>query len=182
VIKRLAAILLIALLAFNWYGYRLLTNHLQNEASAQLQSKLDNNDYDEASLVELRVPLNMPYITDWDDFETYEGETQIDGIHYKYVKRKVENGELVLLCIPNQQKTELQTAQQDFFKMVNDLQQSTGKKQAKDHSIKIPLSDVIADNNSSATIALTSISKARTLYLKYLPSAFIATPSQPPEC
>lgn len=181
-IKRLTAILLIALLAFNWYGYRLLTNYLQDHASAQLQSKLDNNDYNEASLVELRVPLNMPYITDWDDFETYEGETQINGVHYKYVKRKVENGELVLLCIPNQQKTQLQTAQQDFFKMVNDLQQTAGKKHSKDHSIKIPLSDVIADNNSGITIELTSISPSRTLYQKYVSSAFIATPSQPPEC
>jgi hypothetical protein len=180
VIKRLAAILLIALLAFNWYGYRLFTNFLQHEASSQLQSKLDKNDYDQASLIELRVPLNMPYITDWDDFETYEGETQINGVHYKYVKRKVENGELVLLCIPNQQKTQLQTAQQDFFKLVNDLQ--ANKKQSKDHSVKIPLSDVIADNNSSVTIASTNISTALTLYQKYIPSAFIATPSQPPEC
>lgn len=181
-IKRLTAILLIALLAFNWYGYRLLTNYLQHEASAQLQSKLDNNDYDASDLVELRVPLNMPYITDWHDFETYEGETQINGVHYKYVKRKVENGELVLLCIPNQQKTELQTAQHDFFKMVNDLQQSPGKKHSKDHSVKIPLSDVIAENNSSVTLASNTISTPLTLYLKYIPSAFIETPSQPPEC
>lgn len=179
-IKRLAAIVLIALLAFNWYGYRLLTNYLQNEASAQLQSKLDKNDYDQNSLVELRVPLNMPYIADWGDFETFEGETQIDGIHYKYVKRKVEKGELVLMCIPNQQKTQLQTAQHDFFKLVNDLQ--ANKKQSKDQSVKIPVSDVIADNYSSEIISSISISTMRTLYQKYIPLAFIATPSQPPEC
>jgi hypothetical protein len=182
VIRRLATILLITLLAFNWYGYRLLTEYLQTAASAQLQSRLDNNEYDASKLVELRVPLNMPYITDWDDFETYEGETQINGIHYKYVKRKVENGELVLLCIPNQQKTQLQTAQHDFFKLVNDLQQPTGKKHSTDHSIKIPLSDVIADNNSNITLYVTGISTPRTLYQKYISSAFIATPTQPPEC
>lgn len=176
----MAAILLIFLLAFNWYGYRLLTSYLQHEASAQLQSKLDNNDYNQASLIEVRVPLNMPYITDWDDFETYEGETQINGIHYKYVKRKVENGELVLLCIPNQQKTQLQAAQQDFFKLVNDLQ--SNKKHSKDQSVKIPVSDVIADNNSSVIIVSTSISTALTIYQKYITSTFIATPSQPPEC
>ena len=181
-IKRLAAILLITLLAFNWYGYRLLTNYLQSEASAQLQSKLDNNDYEESSLVELRVPLNMPYITDWDDFETYEGETRINGVHYKYVKRKVQNGELVLLCIPNEQKTQLQNAQHDFFKMVNDLQQPSGKKQSKDHSVKIPLSDCIADNISSADINTTSSSPSRTLYVRNIPSTFIAIPAQPPEC
>lgn len=181
-IKRLTAITLIALLAFNWYGYRLLTDYLQREASAQLQSRLDKNDYDNARLVELRVPLNMPYLTDWNDFESYEGETQINGIHYKYVKRKIEKGELVLLCIPNQQKTALQTAECDYFKLVNDLQQPNGKKQSKDYSIKIPLSDVIADNSIVFNIEAGNLSVNGSLYPQFLASAFISAPSQPPEC
>lgn len=181
-IRKLAAISLIALLVFNWYGYRILINYLGQQASSQLQVKLDNNQYDASNLIEVRIPLNMPYITDWDDFETFHGETEINGIHYKYVKRKVERGELILLCIPNKQKTILQDAKNNFFKLVNDLQQPTGKKDSKDHSVKIPFSEYIADNLMSIDINAYSAATLPGYYNLLIPSAFIDTPSQPPEC
>ena len=85
--KKLAAILLVALLFFNWYGYRLITDYMQQRSDAQLEARLDQNDYDESQLIELRVPLNLPYHNDWTEFERYDGEVEIEGVHYKYVKR-----------------------------------------------------------------------------------------------
>ena len=183
VIKRLAAISLITLLVFNWYGYRILMNYMEQQATTQLQSKLDQNLYDESTLIEIRVPLNMPYIANWNDFETFYGETEIAGTHYTYVKRKVENGELVLLCIPNTAKTELQAAKINYFKLVNDLQQPTGKQDSKNLSVKIPYSDYIA-NSSMTTInpwAVTTTSVLRP-YVFVMPTVYIPTPAQPPEC
>lgn len=181
-IKRLTAISLIALLVFNWYGYRFLVNYWELQSSTQLQAKLDHNDYDESTLLEIRVPLNMPYIQDWDEFETYYGETEINGTHYKYVKRKVERGELVLLCIPHAEKTQLQDASNNYFKLVNDLQQPNGKKDSKDHSVKTPFSEYITNTISFADAESYTTTMALAHYAFVIPSAYIATPSQPPEC
>lgn len=180
--KKLAAISLVALLIFNWYGYRLLINYFEKEATTHLQAKLDNDQYDESTLIEVRVPLNMPYIADWDHFEKYEGETEISGIHYKYVKRKIEKGELVLLCIPNQQKTNLQAAKQDFFKQVNDLQQPGAKKDSKDHSVKIAVSDYIANSTAYTNIAESIVSTTCDHYSSSISPVYISIPAQPPEC
>lgn len=181
-LKKLTVISLIALLVFNWYGYRLLINYFENEASIHLQAKLDKDQYDESSLIQLRVPLNMPYITDWDQFENYEGETEINGIHYKYVKRKIEKGELVLLCIPNQQKTQLQTASHNFFKLANDLQQPGAKKDSKGPTVKLSFTDYIANPPFSATLAESNAVAMHPHYSFFVPTIHLSAPTQPPDC
>ena len=80
--KKLAAILLIVILFFNWYGYRIVTNILAKDADKQLEVQLDNNDYDESQLIEVRVALNMPYQNDQSDFERHYGEMEVDGKYY----------------------------------------------------------------------------------------------------
>ena len=112
---------------FNWFGYRLVTNYMQHKADLQLEARLDNNSYDESQLIELKIPINLAYQTTWAAFERYDGEVEMNGILYKYVKRKLANDTLVLLCIPNHQKMNLQTAKDDFFKNINDLSQSNSK-------------------------------------------------------
>jgi hypothetical protein len=47
VLKKIAAILLIVILSFNWYGYRIVTNILTKNADQRLEAQLDNNDYDD---------------------------------------------------------------------------------------------------------------------------------------
>ena len=125
--KKLAAILLLSLLAFNWYGYRLLSAYLEHQASGEMEARLDQHDYNDAELIEFRVPLNLPYQTNWKEFERFDGEVEVNGVHYKYVKRKVEDGQLVVLCIPNETKMKLQTTRDEFFKLVNDLSQPAKK-------------------------------------------------------
>lgn len=181
-LKKLTVISLIALLVFNWYGYKLLINYYETKATSNLQSKLDKDQYDESTLILIRVPLNMPYIADWKEFEKFEGETEINGTHYKYVKRKIENGELVLLCIPNQQKTNLQAAGQSFFKLVNDIQQPGAKKDSKEHSVKIPISDYIANAATYINTVNGLRATPHSLYTLFIPAGHSATPAQPPEC
>jgi len=114
--------LLIAILLFNWVGYRLVTTILQEQADNQLQASVETNRYSDEDLLEIRVPLNLPYQTDWKEFQPYDGSIKVEGVDYRYVKRKVEHGQLVLLCIPNHSKTHLATARDQFFMLVNDLQ------------------------------------------------------------
>ena len=101
---------------------------MQQKASDQLEVKLDKSLYNESQLIELKVPMNLPYQTNWSAYQRYDGEIEVDGIMYKYVKRKVSNDTLYLMCIPNTKKMTLETAKNDFFKMSNDLTQNNNSK------------------------------------------------------
>ena len=143
-LKKIASILLLGILLFNWCGYRWVINLAQQEADAKLEARLDKDDYDESQLIEIKVPVNMPYQSDWAGFERYDGEIEVNGIHYKYVKRKVQDGQLVLKCIPNHDKQRLESAKDDLFKITNDLQQdNTAKKTGT--SNQAPIKNALGD-------------------------------------
>lgn len=182
--KRIASILLLGILFFNWFGYRLLSDFLQQQANTQLEAQLDNNSYDESQLIEMRVTLNLPYQTNWSEFERVDGEIEIDGILYKYVKRKVENGQLVLLCLPNEAKMRLQTARDDFFKLVNDLQQSTQNKKSNTGTTALnSFSTEYWQEKNNWQIAVVTIQtidySCSNTSIKA--DAFLATDEQPPD-
>ncbi len=101
---------------------------MQQKVSDQLEVKLDKSLYDESQLIELKVPINLPYQSNWSAYQRYDGEIEVEGVMYKYVKRKVANDTLYLMCIPNTKKMSLETAKNDFFKLSNDLQNNDSKK------------------------------------------------------
>jgi hypothetical protein len=178
-LKRAAAILLLLLFLFNWFGYRLLSGYLQTRADAHLEAQLDQEQYDASQLIEMRVPLNMPYQLNSTDFERYDGEIEIDGVHYKYVKRKVENGQLVLLCLPNETKMKLQGARDEFFKLVNDL---PNQNKSPD-SFKNPVTEYWQEINDWAIQTPFVLHQRFALHTTHIPtSPAITMPAQPPEC
>jgi hypothetical protein len=129
--RKLLTILLLSLLVFNWVGYRLLSQYLEDRSNLKLEAQLDQQQYNEEDLIEIRIPVNLPYQNDTREFERIDGEITLGDVHYKYVKRKIENGQLVLKCIPNETKMALQTARDRFFALVNDLQQKGQHKDSK---------------------------------------------------
>lgn len=123
-VKRTAAILLLGVLLFNWGGYRFFTSFLEHRADTRLEANLDENRYDESDLVSIKVAANLPYYTTYTHsgkFERVNGEINIKGVNYKYVKRRLYNDSLELLCIRNVEKTGVQNAKDQFFRLANDL-------------------------------------------------------------
>ena len=102
-LKKLAAISLLVILLFNTIGYRLLINRYESKADTRLERAIDAFHYNEADLVEITIPLNMPYYTD-KGMEYVSGKIEAAGKHYQYVKRKVENNILHIWCIANTEK------------------------------------------------------------------------------
>lgn len=131
--KKLAAILLLALFLFNFAGYRLLFDYMQHRSDTRLEALLDKEQYDERDLVTIKVPLSLPYQTSWKEVERVDGEVNLDGKLYKYVKRMYYEGEMIYWCLPNEQKMQIQTARDEFFKYANDLLQNNSSKKT-DHS------------------------------------------------
>jgi len=132
-VKRIAAILLMGILFFNWYGYRLLTTWLEVKADHQLEARLDENSYDESQLVSIKVPsTHLSYYNSSTQFERVNGQIEIEGVHYKYVKRRLFNDSLELMCIPNHAAMKLAKVKNEFFKGVNDIRQDNGQSKKSD--------------------------------------------------
>src|SRR6476619_3080643 len=98
-----------------------------NRSEARLMQQLYRNNYNEQDLMVLKVPLHLPYYNSSSTTERVDGEIEISGTHYNYVKRQVSNDTLYLYCIPNTAKTNLSKAQTEFSKQASDTQSDTGK-------------------------------------------------------
>jgi hypothetical protein len=183
-LKKFAAILLIAILAFNWYGYRIVTTILSQNADKQLEARLDKEEYDESQLIEVKVALNVPYQIDQAEFERHYGEMEVDGKYYTYVKRKVENGYLILKCIPNSDKEKIKAAGDDFFKMTNGLEgNQPDKKQNNTTSFAKNFWSEYDDRETNYTIdALSALRTENFLSnTSLLTDIYRSAPAQPPE-
>ncbi|HRO45383.1 hypothetical protein [Agriterribacter sp.] len=182
--RQLAAISLILIFLFNLFGYRALLQYWETQENTKLEARLDQQQYDEKDLVEIKVPIHLPYHSNWSDFERYDGEIDIDGVHYKYVKRKIFNDSLVLLCIPNNIKIKISTARDEFFGLVNDLQKDAANTKSSHSSFSFHFSggDYICQENEDWN--MTAEADAMVYYYPMsvpLLSFSATSPWQPPD-
>lgn len=175
---------MIALFLFNLVGYRFIFDYAQKQSDIRLEASLDNDDYNDAELITLQVPLTVPYQIDRQDFERVNGEVSYQGKIYKYVKRKISGGQLVLLCLPDHNKMRLQSAKDDFFKNANDLVQNNHSKKS-DHS-KTNVKNISSDYIAATELAnpnvflIKTVNKSNRLQF-YLPQLSPQLPLQPPD-
>jgi hypothetical protein len=186
-VKRIAAILLMGILFFNWYGYRLLTSWLEARADHQLEALLDNNSYDESQLISIKIPsTHLSYYNSSSQFERVDGQIEIGGVRYKYVERRLFNDSMELRCIPNHAAMRLANIKNEFFKGANDIQQDNGQgKKSDSHSS--------SSKNFSSTdyYTVNDLFVLGSLYFTRLPqsidpavaitSSLMATDEQPPD-
>ncbi len=150
IVKRVASILLLGILLFNWGGYRLLTNYFEDKADIQLQADLDQDKYNQADLVSIKVSASLPYGSSSEKFERVNGNIDISGITYTYVKRRFYKDSLELLCIPNTARAGIKNARDEFAKLANDFVNNNSSKKASSHqthSAKFSVQDFTDDHH-----------------------------------
>lgn len=184
--RKIIALFFVVLFLFNFFGYRLVVQYLQRKVSTQLEVRLDNNLYEDSQLIELKVPLLLPYQTNWSAFQRYNGEIEIGGMMYKYVKRKMANDTLYLMCVLNTKKMHLETAKNDFFKATNDLTQNTDSKKT-DNSKNIAFKNIQGeyDDYSLALYTIIPYENFRNFWpvlnFRNVLSSPHTSPEQPPD-
>jgi hypothetical protein len=173
------------MLLFNWIGYRLFASYVENKFNLQLEAQIDDNKFDETQLVSIKVPVShLAYYNVSRTFERIDGQIEIKGISYKYVKRRLYNDSLEVICIPNKAATQLNTATNEFFKSVNDLQSNPQSKKTGSHkdlsktlsTDNYTLNDFFAVNDMNALL-----SKELSRYSENLISTYSVTDEQPPD-
>jgi hypothetical protein len=184
-VKQLAAILLISIFLFNLFGYRILFNYAQQQSDTRLEASFDKNDFNEAELVAIKIPLSLPYINNQQNFERVDGEITVKGKIYKYVKRKIADGNLILLCLPDNNKMRIESAKHDFFKNANDIAQNDHSK--KSNNTKGFFKNLVGEYDCHTGISTPVFSNlSNRIYsikeqLSYLPSSPHSSPEQPPD-
>ncbi len=145
-LKQVFAILLILILLFNIGGYNLVFKYIEQKATQRLEKKIDAHQYSEAELIEFKIPLQMPYYNDI-KYESCYGEIEVNGEHYRYVKRKVSNNTLYVLCLPHIQKNNIIALKSNLIKSLNDKQDNNVPQQQTQQScIKLMLSEFLSDD------------------------------------
>jgi hypothetical protein len=84
----------------------------------------------------VKIPADyLPYSNSSTGFERADGKVDIGSIHYRYVGKRLYNDSMEFLCLPDRETNRLQTAKNEFFSLVNDLQ-NTGHAKAPGSSGK----------------------------------------------
>jgi|HubBroStandDraft_1064217.scaffolds.fasta_scaffold12707_2 hypothetical protein len=101
-LKKIAAILLSALLLFYWSGYQLLFAYWTHRAGRAMESQFDNNEYDGSTLVSIKISARqLVYYNESVEFKRVDGVIMVGGVTYRYVKRRFFADSIELLCIPD---------------------------------------------------------------------------------
>lgn len=176
---------MLALFLFNFAGYRLMFDYMQQLSDSRLEAALDKDQYNERDLVTIKIPLSLPYQTSWKEVERVDGEVNLAGKMYKYVKRMYSEGEIIYWCLPNEQKMQLQTAKDEFFKYANDLMQNSSSKK-NDHSTSNFSKNTLSEYDDYQINYQTLYFHSQNLHRGNRNSSSLlkgasTTPAQPPE-
>ncbi len=185
ILKQFSAILLLSIFAFNIFGYKIYFAIAENNSDAIIENKIEKQQYQTTDLVAYKVPAKqLPYYTNCKSYEVANGEVNVKGNIMTYVKKRIYKDSIEYLCLPNEAKTNLRTAREDFFKLVNDLQnesqQHSPKKQQ--HNTKPFSFDAVAfevkENNFYYLITPTS--SVTSYKNKTLPNPYLQVTCPPP--
>lgn len=169
------------ILLFNWLGYRLLDNIAENNAVHRLETQLDRSQYDEHQLILIKVPLtHLAYYNTSAAFERANGEIELHGVPYHYVKRRIYNDSVEMLCLANTAELRLRQGGNDYFRLVNDLGQAS-KPGAPLHSIKSFGTDpYICTELLTMPVPRYIIIGTGEYGEAFVPSSFLPTEEHPP--
>ena len=102
----------------------MLNNMLEDRTTQRLETRLERQQYDEHQLITIKASITrLAYFNTSPTFERATGQIEVNGIPYRYVKRRIYNDSLEMLCIPNQAAVRLHESASNYFKLVNDIDQ-----------------------------------------------------------
>lgn len=180
-LRKIASILLMVILFFNLGGYRILLPLMQDHADRKLESLIDNHEYDESELVEIRVALNLPYQQRYTEYERHYGEIEIDGNSYTYVKSRVEGDVVIFKCIANASRQTLKNIHNDLAR-ANSGADMPGPSRQQSSFAKNALSDYDDSNQFDHSFSFVGINNPLHIsYLLAIPQVVSRTPHEPPE-
>ena len=156
--------------------------HLEDKADEKMEQQIDDDKYETSQLISIKVSLaNLPYYTNTSDYTRQDGRIEISGVMYNYVKARIYNDSLEVLCIPNTEATTLLTAKDDFFRLSNDLQKQGKKPAPIAKAFKFFSPGNCPNKNASKRNLCASASQKQSRASVILPFYYFSDIEDPPE-
>jgi hypothetical protein len=158
-------------------------DYIEQTHNTRLDAQLNEDNYNEADLISIKTSFSLPYYNNATSFERVNGEIEINGVQYKYVKRRFFSDSIEVLCIPNTAATQIQTAKENFYRQTNDLQTNEQGKKAPANTPAFK--NLLSEYCDQLTDWDFSVSQSSHLfnrhYLLFIPTHTVAPPGQPPD-
>jgi hypothetical protein len=179
-LKKLVAILLLSAHLFNLGGYALVFRYFIQRSDREIVKQMYDNKVNSAKLLEIKIPVHMPTIQDWPEYEHIEGQIQLKDGYYNYVRLKMTRDTMSFICLPNTVKDHLVKGNLIVAKDLNDVPMS--KKGAEPMSKKVNLGydnfyQVINCNYKPSAELITPVDYS---LLSHLDKPYIESPGKPP--
>lgn len=133
----MGAFLFMFILLFNIIGYKLIIAYYEFKSQNQMASIIQAQKYNQEDLISLKIPVNLPYSPNNQEFENFEGNIDINGINYQYIKKRIYKDTLEVVCIANYLKTYIQQSSKNIEKG-NVESTNAGKKSITNKIVKMP--------------------------------------------
>jgi hypothetical protein len=106
-LKKIVAILLLSVHLYSLSGSLIVHQYLSYCAEKLFNEQAAKGLYNTKDLEEVAVPVNLPGIKDWVNYENISGQIRFGENAYNYVQMKVTQHVLFLKCVPNYKATRL---------------------------------------------------------------------------
>lgn len=120
-LNRIVSILLLLVFLFNVGGYYLVFLGLRHHSDALLSKKIEEDKVTDQDLLEIKIPVSLPYPVQQTGFERVDGKFEHRGTFYKLVKQKYEKDTLYVICLRDTTTKRIATAFKDYVSKTNDL-------------------------------------------------------------
>ncbi len=119
-VRKTIAIVLLTVQFYNLGGYVALFKYFIYRADKFNEQQISKDRYKEADLVEVKIPVHLPVLGNWIGYQTISGSVQLEQNSYNYVRMKVTQDTLYVMCIPNYKTTRLNKANIIFAREVSE--------------------------------------------------------------
>ena len=119
--KRFFAFTLLCVHLFYIGGYSLFFQYYILKSETQIVKQIYENKVDATQLIQIKLPVHMPEIEDWPDYERAQGQIQLKDNYYNYLGVKMTKDTMYLVCIANSVKTRLANANIIVAKDISDV-------------------------------------------------------------
>ena len=183
--KKTVAILFLSIHLFGLTGKFLFVEYFIHQNDVSIVNQIDIGNYNVAQLIEIKIPLNLPYYSSSLKYERYYGDIDFDGKYYNYVMRKVLNDTVYLLCLPNQSKAELNKAKLECASNVADINNTSPLKKGNLPAVKknILTTEYFQQNIQFHlhNLSISDVEKEGVIFSSRLNQGKFVSPFQPPE-
>jgi hypothetical protein len=106
-LKKFVAAALLVVYLFNIGGQLALHQYFTYLSDKIFKEQTSMGRYNINDLTEVKIPANMPGITNWVNYENIAGQIKFGDCCYNYVKMKITKTAVYLMCVPNYETTRL---------------------------------------------------------------------------